>query len=63
MVAHVASLPVIYEGRGSGAPLLMLHGRSADHRQMLSEIAVVRGPPGLAADVSRLAWDGASTRC
>ena len=38
MVAQVESLPVNYEERGSGTPLLMLHGRNADHRQMLSEM-------------------------
>jgi pimeloyl-ACP methyl ester carboxylesterase len=38
MVARVASLPVNYEERGSGTPLLMLHGRNADHRQMLSDM-------------------------
>lgn len=38
MVAQVASLPVNYEERGSGTPLLLLHGRNADHRQMLSDM-------------------------
>ncbi|MEJ2290401.1 MAG: alpha/beta hydrolase [Deinococcales bacterium] len=32
------SLPVHYEERGSGTPLLMLHGRNADHRQMLADM-------------------------
>lgn len=38
MVALVGSLPVHYEVRGDGTPIVMLHGRGADHRQMLADM-------------------------
>lgn len=38
MIALVESLPVHYEERGSGTPIVMLHGRDADHRQMVTEM-------------------------
>jgi pimeloyl-ACP methyl ester carboxylesterase len=38
MIADVSSLPVHYEERGSGTPILMLHARAADHRLMLADM-------------------------
>lgn len=38
MIALVDSIPVHYEERGRGTPILMLHGRNADHRQMLADM-------------------------
>lgn len=38
MIADVNSLPVHYEERGIGTPILMLHGQPVDHRQMLADM-------------------------
>jgi len=38
VIALVDSLPVHYEERGRGTPILMLHGRDADHRQMQADM-------------------------
>lgn len=38
MIALAESLPVHYQERGSGTPILMLHAREADHRQVLADM-------------------------
>lgn len=38
LIADVNSLPIHYEELGSGTPILMLHGRPGDHRQMLADM-------------------------
>ena len=41
MLAHVDGIDVNYEQRGSGWPVLMLHGAYVDHRQMMNEMEPV----------------------
>src|SRR5690242_17270051 len=38
MECFVKGIPVHYEERGEGRPILMLHGMPADHRQMTYEM-------------------------
>lgn len=38
MLANIDSLDVYYEQRGSGRPILMLHGGYLDHRHMMEEM-------------------------
>ena len=38
MLAHVDGIDVNYEQRGSGWPVLMLHGGYLDHRHMMDEM-------------------------
>ena len=38
MLAHVDDIDVNYEQRGSGWPVLMLHGGYLDHRHMMDEM-------------------------
>ncbi|MBN1438169.1 MAG: alpha/beta hydrolase [Anaerolineales bacterium] len=35
MISNVADIPIYYDVRGSGRPILMIHGFSPDHRLML----------------------------
>ena len=41
MLAHVDGIDVNYEQRGSGRPVLMLHGGYLDHRHMMNEMEPV----------------------